>query len=422
MDRDYLVEYQEKELDSCRALFADEQFKSASVADRLRMIYGAPLDREVVYCETGGIENLENYPDDKTIVLTVFPYKKTELFERHLGSLERFIEKSEKKNRIIPVVQSPLYYEGLDHLKPLFEELAAPSYFVRGQFAYATIMGEDSPELTINKIGGSSLTSIVNLMDKCASIHAAWIDRSFSNSECWESRYRRIGALEKESNRLKESLKYRYASVAYCLGEEITDEIILTFDYVLAARILLHLHILFDHVIAHGFGSHFSVDKNSDEGRDFYESKLGLVRGLEQYLCRDLEMLVPTEKDEYYKKLLMYEHPLQGIRLDDLKESDFEEISMRIRAQFESFRKKVEKLERKKTLTKRLFTISLLLMGGIIGKVNPALGIAVGSTGVETKEFKVPEWLFEGTVGTLEKLYKHNLAFFILNSKWERNA
>ncbi len=422
MDRDYLVDYQEKEIEACRSLFTNEKFKSAPISDRLRMIYGAPLDREVIYCETGGIENLENYPEDKVIVLTVFPYKKTELFEKHLGSLDRFLEKSENKNRIIPVVQSPLYYESLDHLKPLFEEIAAPSYFVRGQFAYATIMGEEKPELSLNRIGGSSLTSVVNLMDRCASKHGVWIEKSFANSECWESRYRKIGALRKGSNRLRESLKYRYASVAYCLGEEVTDEIVETFDYKLAAKILLHLHILFDHVIAHGFGSHFSVYKNSDEGKDFYESKFGLVKRIEQYLCRDIEMLIPTEKDEYYKDLLRYEHPLQDIRLDNLQESNFEEISMRIRAQFGSFRKKVEKLEKKKTITKRAFTISLLLMGGIIGRTNPALGVAVGATGVEIKDFKVPEWLFEATVGALERLYKHNLAFFLLNSQWKNNA
>ena len=203
MDKDYLAEYHVKEIESCRALFADEAFKTAPVTDRLRMLYGAPLDREVVYCETGGIDNLDNYPDDKSIVLTVFPYKQKALFEKHLGSLSDFIEKSHNKRRIIPVVQSPSYYEGLDHLQPLFDELNAPSYFVRGQFAYATIMGEESPELSIDRIGGSSLTSVVNLMDRCAREHSGWLEQAFGDSDCWESRYRRIGALTKEAARLR---------------------------------------------------------------------------------------------------------------------------------------------------------------------------------------------------------------------------
>lgn len=422
MDHDFLDEYRQSEIDTCQTIYASDQFKKASIAERLRMIYGAPIDKEIIYCETGGIENLENYPKDKTIVLTVFPYKNTKLFEKHLGSFKRFLENSETRERIIPVVQSPLYYEGLDHLKPLFEEIHAPSYFVRGQFAYATIMGEEYPELSLNRIGGSSLTSVVSLMEKCSDKHMIWLEKAFSDSDCWESRYRKIGALKKEASRLKESLKYRYASVAYCLGEDITDEIIYSFEYKIAAKILLQLHILFDHVIAHGFGSHFSIDKNSHEGKDFYESKLGLVRRIEHYLCQDIGMLIPTEKNDYYKSLLSYEHPLQGIRLDTLKEEDFSEISMRIRSQFDNFRKKVMKLERTKTFTKRTFTISLLLAAGLIGGECPALGVALGATGIEIKNIKVPEWLYEGTVGTLKRLYKHKLAFFLLNSKWDQEA
>lgn len=423
MDKDYLREYQYKEIEFCKSLFQDESFMHAPISDRLRMIYGAPLDKEVIYCETGGIENLENYPEEMTVVLTVFPYKKKSLFEKHIGSFERFLEKSAGNKRIIPVVQSPLYYEKINYMEPLFSEIRAPSYFVRGQYAYATIMGEDNPELAQNRVGGSSLVSVVNLMDLCQRHHHKWLGCSVKDSDCWESKYRRIGSIgEHGVTRIRESLKYRYASVAYCLGKDVVDEIIETFDYKLASRILLHLHILFDHVIAHGFGSHLSVEQNSDEGRDFSESKFNIVRNTERLLCQNVEMLVPVEKDDYYRDLLKYEHPLAGIRLDSLKKSDMQEVSTRIQAQFENFRRKLQRLEKKKKITKRMFTISLFLLGSFVAQENLPLGAALAASGIEVKDFRVPEWLYEGTVGTLQRLYKHNLAFFLLNSCWNRNA
>lgn len=146
------------------------------------------------------------------------------------------------------------------------------------------------------------------------------------------------------------------------------------------------------------------------------------MKHIEQYLCRGIEMLIPTEKNEYYTDLLKYEHPLQDIRLDNLQKSDFEEISMRIRRQFGSFRKKVEKIEKKKTITKRAFTISLILAGGIIGQTNPALGVTAVAAGVETKVVKLPERIFEGIAGELNRLCKHNLAFFLLDSQWQNYA
>ncbi|MBL7153523.1 MAG: hypothetical protein ISS79_07380 [Phycisphaerae bacterium] len=415
MDKDFLQDYWEREIEHCERIYKGENFRGTSTREKLRLLYGVSGDTDVVYCETGGIENLDNFAPGSQIVLTVFPYKTQELFERHLGKLDTFLAQCQE-GRVVPVLQSPFYYQGLKHLEPFFTRVKASSYFVRGQYAYAALRDEEDPELVRNQYDGIDLASVARLRKTCQSKHAGWLKKVVGDSECWEHRYRCIGP--PDIVRVRSSLEYRYASVGYCIGEDLVDEIIMTFDHRVSSAILLQLHILFDHVIAHGFGSHFSAHLNADGGIDFRKSRTGVLRSIEHTICQDLTMAIPEKQDEYFRELLKYDHPLKGIDLNTLDAADLDEVSARIRAQFQQFNRNVERLGKGRHLAQRLFSIGLLLLGAaILSGGNITVGLGVAASSLETKPFKIPKDLANAVVEAIRRLYRHNIASFLLSGK-----
>ena len=151
MNKEFLQEYLDQEIQHCQEAFANTADTDEDAKSKLRKLYGARPDTQIVYCESGGMGNLYNFPLDTTLVLPVFPYRTPEHLEAHLGNKDALLREILETRRVIPVVQHPLYYEAtMQH--PFSRGARAPCYFVRGQYAYSVLLGEE-PVLVYNDAG-----------------------------------------------------------------------------------------------------------------------------------------------------------------------------------------------------------------------------------------------------------------------------
>src|SRR5437660_3969462 len=106
MTKHYLTEYRQREVDDCSVSFCEPFFKAASTNDKWRRLLPVTSKRQIVYCESGGIQNLLRYPPDHALIMKVMPYKTRDAVENRLGPLNDFFDLCES-GRIIPTIQDP---------------------------------------------------------------------------------------------------------------------------------------------------------------------------------------------------------------------------------------------------------------------------------------------------------------------------
>ncbi|HAP38973.1 MAG TPA: hypothetical protein DCQ94_04350 [Nitrospira sp.] len=408
MDSDRLKEYVHEELCACTARVEAIANADGGPKNNLRLLYGLPSDKKVIYAESGGLANLAVFPQDAILIIPVFPWSEQDL-EAAVGPLPRLRELIETE-RVFPVIQHPLYYTGCDHLTFLFER-RTPSYFIRGAFAYSAVLGIP-PNVETSDAGIPVLSQINRLMRHCASAHRAWLNFAFEHPDCWEHRYRRQTKQDEHfDNRLRSSLCYRYASVAICIGQHNADQIISVFQPREASQILLHLHILFDHVVCHGVGSDFVVRPNTPDGMDFRESnRTGITKAHELLVARDLQLTLPVEKSGYVTALLKEEHFLREVDFSLVSSENISEIQDRLRRQFAEFRNKVETVCKGKKVVQQSVEITLygMSLASVLG------GAPLGGAIAIIAGLKVP-WLVDLIAKTLERMHRDKLAAYAID-------
>ncbi len=410
MQKDRLKAYVDNELATAKQLLTDVAAASGGPKANLRLLYGVPRDAKVVYAESGGLSNVAYFPEDTTIIIPVFPWSEDDLFATvgPLSQLRSMIE----AGRVFPIIQHPLYYEDCDHLEFLFGR-STPSYFVRGLFAYSAVLGIP-PEVEFNEAGIPLLAEISRLMSHCDRVHQSWLGHVKGKAECWEYRYRNQSIRdERFYKRLHRSLCYRYASVALCIGQHNADELVAVFPHKQSSSILLHLHILFDHVICHGVGSDFVVRPQTPDGMDFRSSKrTGVTHPHEFNLADDLSIALPEEQDDYVRCLLREEHFLREIDFSLLTPESVPEFQSQLSHQFGEFGRKVESISKGKKLTEVSVQITLYVLSTAAMLVGVPLGGAAGIIA----SLKVP-WLADAVAKTLKKTLRNKLASYTFESQ-----
>jgi len=204
-----------------------------------------------------------------------------------------------------------------------------------------------------------------------------------------------------------------------CIGKRNADEIFDAFGPRHAAKILLHLHTIFDHVISHGFGSDLAIREDSPEGRDYQASRTGVVGRIERVLCEDLRVLFPEKRDEWFSSLLQEEHFLRDFSFDSVTPNSFEDVRERLDNQFRTFRRKVGRLDKVQKLLEKTFTLSFLAPGIadiaesqiVSGFIKAAVGGGASSLS------KIPKSLSETIVNVIRRLYTHNLGSYLIRKK-----
>lgn len=414
MDRKYLKEYIKNEYVTVRELASLLRNEQKGKQHKLHQLYGLPVDSKIVYADSGGLLNLQCLPQDTTLVMPIFPWSEEEL-KRAICPVRQLQELIES-GRIFPIIQNPHYYNGYEHLKFLFDA-KAPSYFIRGAFVYASVLGVPA-KMVISDKGIPTLKAIDDLMIYCCNNHSSWIKYAKRNEKCWEHRYRKNDIRDsKFYDNLGISLCYRYASVAICIGKDNADSILTTFSPTKASDILLHLHILFDHIMCHGVGSDFVIHPNTPDGRDFNISKkTGITEPHELSIVEDGQIFLPEEKNEYVECLLKEEHFLRKVNLQVITKESMPQIQSQISRQFSAFNQKVEKISKGKKLTQVSVQVTLYLLSiaAMLGE-KQAGGIAGVIAG-----YKVP-WLATAVANTIERMYRNRLTSYMFDLNIEKN-
>lgn len=411
MDRDFLFEYVQTELESGRRLVKKIKKTKSSSKTNLRQLYGLSSDAKIVYAESGGLKNIDCFPNDTTLIIPIFPWSVNDL-EKAVGSFNKlrgYID----SGRVVPIIQHPLYYAECDHLQFLFDK-QTPSYFIRGLFAYSAILGIE-PKVEINETGIPVLSNINQLMNHCNDVHLNWLQHCKSDDFCWEYRYRRQSVRDdKFFRRLHSSLCYRYASVALCIGQHNADEIISIFPTKKSSAILLHLHIMFDHIMCHGLGSDFVVRPNTSDGKDFISSKrVCVTKAHELKVGNELIISLPDEDSEYVRGLLREEHFLRQIDFSLISPETLPDLQSQLNRQFSNFRKKISNISKGKKITNWSVQISIYLLSATaiaFGSSSQQFGGAAALVG----GLKVP-WLTDIVSNTMEKIYRNKLASYTIN-------
>ena len=411
MQIDYLQQYLKDEICASGRLLEELKALKGEPKHNLRHLYGLPTTSKLVYAESGGLSNIDSFPADTTVIIPVFPWSTSD-FEDAVGSLTDFRALVDA-GRVFPIVQHPLHYETCDHLAFLFNR-KTPSYIVRGQYAYSAVLGI-KPPVEFTDAGVPVLSKIKNLMDHCDRTHRTWLQHAIGDDTCWEYRYRNHSRRDDTfQQRLHASLCYRYSSVALCIGKHNADELLTVFPAAEASAILLHLHIMFDHMMCHGLGSDFVVRPDTPDGKDFTFSKTTEVtKPHELDVGEGFRMVLPQEKSEYVRSLLQQEHPLQGIDFHLLSPESLPELQDKLTRRFADFRKKVSTVSRGKQLTSRIVQITTYFLS-CVATLESSAGLAGGAVGVIAAS-RVP-WLAGGVASALAKIHRNKLASYIIGS------
>lgn len=409
MERDRLQQYVEDELLTGKNLVTEIEALDGDSKTNLRHLYGLPAKTKLVYAESGGLTNIDCFPQDTTVIIPVFPWSERDL-ESSLGSLHRLRGLIES-GRVFPIIQHPLYYVDSDHLEFLFDR-RTPSYFIRGIYAYSVVLGI-APEVDRTQSGLPGLSAINRLMTHCERAHSTWLQHGKSNEACWEYRYRNQTLRDDGFySRLHDSLCYRYASVAICIGQHNADEVISVFPAARASEILLHLHILFDHVMCHGLGSDFVVRPDTPDGADFKSTRRsGVTKAHELDVGAPLNIALPEDDDEYVRCLLQEEHFLREIDFALLSRDSLPVLQDKLSRQFSGFRNKIARLSKGKKLLEQSVQVTVYLLSTI--SMFSGDGLALGAVGF-IGGLKVP-WLADCVAEALKKIHRDKLASYAIN-------
>ncbi|MEW8332987.1 MAG: hypothetical protein AB2692_18780 [Candidatus Thiodiazotropha sp.] len=410
----------EKELEVGKESVRDIISSPSSAKNNLRSLYGIPTDTKLVYAESGGITNLPMFPDDTTLIVPIFPWSELDL-EKMLGPVDN-LRLLIDTGRVFPIIQHPAFYKNTPHLEFLFER-NTPSYFIRGLFAYAAMLGKE-PNVVFTERGIPVLVDINELMSHCESRHSSWLEQSKVTEGCWEYRYRNQSIHDEALKaKLHDSLCYRYASVAVCLGRHNTDEIINTFSVKQSSDILLHLHIMFDHVMCHGVGSDFVVRPDTSDGIDFQTSKTtGVTKPHEISFSEEFHVALPKKEDGYVKGLLREEHFMRELDFSLISLESLPEYQDKISRQFSDFRKKIAKIEKSQSLVDRTVQIVLYVTSGLAALGGAATGnipASASSVAGFIAGAKVP-WLADQVAEALKGIHRNKLASYVINTSTNR--
>ena len=420
MDSEYLNNYIERELDVARSSTLEMNSNPGSAKSNLRTLYGINQGAKVVYSESGGITNLPMFPADTTLIIPIFPWSEADL-ENTLGPLDN-LRSLIDTGRVFPIIQHPAFYKNSPHLDFLFER-HTPSYFIRGLFAYAAILGKQ-PEVIFNDRGIPVLADIYELMKHCENKHSTWLEKAKGDDECWEYRYR-CQTIHDEvlKTKLHDSLCYRFASVAICLGKHNTDQILESFSVKQSSEILLHLHIMFDHVMCHGAGSDFVVRPDTSDGKDFQTSKnTGVTKPHEMKFSETFHVVLPQKENDYVRALLKEEHFLRELDFSLVSPETLPQYQDKISRQFSDFRRKIAKIEKSRSFVDSTVQIVLYVTSGLVaigGLASGNVPATVSSISGFIAGVKVP-WLANQVAETLKKMHRNKLASYVINANTKR--
>lgn len=401
LSKDFLGDYVEKEHEYCKSLLRKAAFWKNPLYERLRQLYNVRTDLPVYYSEDWYLRSANIIPPESTTALAIYNFKTPEAFQEKYSSIDNVLAKC-REGKILPVLSNPAGYVGMDHLLPFFTEFEAPAYFVRGQYAYAASKGIREPEFVENTEGLLNLAGIQELRNICQVDHMKWLRDAIKNQDCWESRDRlkaRSGERLDET-RMRESLKYRYASVAFILDRSVADGIIETLDYVEASRVLLQLHVMFDHAISHGFLSHFCMDPDSPFGQDAVGAGRLHIPTLWKELVDGQYILTPSEPNQQYDDLRREHHPLAGFDIRNFDENDIEAYRHKLLQTIEDFNRRalgIKKVSKWVRIGVGLFVIyneigGLSSMPEVVRTVLQSSGTATVMEGVFCALNKYEQW------------------------------
>ncbi len=254
MTEAFLEQYASEEIAFCQDNFQSICRADAPLSAKIRRLYSIPAKKKTLYYDSPvTTQNLVWPPEDRTLVVPVFKNAHQNSFERNFGPTRRFFRQCED-GRLFPVIQNPVSYSGLEYISPLFTQFNSPATYIRGAFVYALIFGLDPRDIVFRSNGVPLMRRMHELVDRCGTDHHKWIRRGMKDKQFWETFYQKNEDRTPEFDvRLREGLLYRYASVAMFIGEACADELVRLETKSGSGDSLLSLHLLFDHMLCHGF-------------------------------------------------------------------------------------------------------------------------------------------------------------------------
>ena len=412
----YAQNYIQDEVDYCESVinsFDDDK----STRDKLKELYSASKDKETIYCESGDLDDsISLLGPDKEFIYPIFPYRHARNLESDIAPLKRIIKENKQEQRILPIIQHPEYYVDQPHLRYFLEEVSPPSYFLRGQYAYSILL-DIEPNMTDSMLGMPQLTKIEELKTKCLRGYEDELDNLIDIESCWEHRWKRQDRRGSEEfrERLRNSLSYRYASVSLCIGEKAVDEIIEIYETEKAWKILLYLHIIFDHVITHGFGSDYSVSSNNNKGVDFLNIKDTISENI-RCSVTDITVRKPTSINDYFRNFLEESHFLIDFDMESIDIDSIEDSRNEITHRVKNYNRKVETMYEYNEMSKNVLSISLLSIGTYQIMMGEAPTSVLGVILNDDRISQLPISISDAIVDGLKKIEKKNLKNYIIQN------
>lgn len=216
----------------------------------LRTIYGFDNRQIGSFLNTGSLETAL-FGARHPAIVTIFPFPEEKDLHQAYGVTAQRLDELIAEKHVIPLIQPPTRYEKLTYLHRILRHRPR-NYFLRSVYFYA-IFFDGTIDLVENE--GVALSPGLDQLYERAKQNKV-LDRILTNdyAEVREF-YDRLpfGSEAEKQKRIKENIRYRYASVAAFLDEDVTDYILETYtEQKTALGVLLDLHFLFDHAWTQG--------------------------------------------------------------------------------------------------------------------------------------------------------------------------
>ncbi len=332
----------------------------------------------------------------------IYPVCSERVFKLAYGYSPREFAELAEAGHVLPLIQRPLNYVGLDFLDPILK-LNPPSYFIRGGLVYAILFGADL-DYVVKDTHRVCCDEFERLRAKAREQQA--IRLAFNHPECWEP-YQRPGILPTRQRRenVLESFTFKYAHACCFLGEDVVREV-LDMPIKKALALLTHVHMRLDHPICHGLvcPEHAVHNRNQYVKRTF--GLTDAFRKMETWLpFPELSCRVPLKPSAKMLDKLRedpaYARAVEKLRQVQLTETGIEQLRDTIGTAYCEMDDKLQSLDTASRNAKWYLSCANYLAGvGAAAIGRPAAATAFGITAVA---LHLPDGLIDAITRALKR-------------------
>lgn len=378
------IEDEEKEKakdDAKKALRYWRDWCEKDIKKLLNLIYGVnEANMPTSFVNTGNVKEIALFSRP---IVTIFPFFEEKELQQCYKATSKEIAELTNEGIIFPIIQPASRYNGLDYLYPIIQT-RPKDYFTRSVYFYSIFFDEN---IELVKVGRLQLSQTLARMFEKGEQHRglkkALLDKYEDVRELYD-RGRFLSPAEK-LKRIKENIIYRYASVASFIGEDATDFILDSLKPRESLKVLLHLHIVFDHYFTQGLLSHLH-----DHERSYLRDAYGETLEIRDWLTNAFDLYTvilgdsipinvissPTVNEimKAHEEGLLSCYPL--IESKKIAYQQIENLRADLLINIEDAKEKIEKIDFKKKRVEKFVTISAFALSGVLSKFDITAGIA----------------------------------------------